>query len=197
MMLSKAEKQELVRELGERFKTNPSLFVVEYKGLSVKDMEKLRRRLKKAKADFRVTKNTLLKIASHETDVEKIKDLFDGPTAVAICKEDPVSIAKVFTESVKELPVLKLKGGIVEGKIIGVDEVSKLSQLPSREMLLAQILGLLSSPISNLMGTLMEVQRRLLYALGAVKEMKEKWQRLRELMLFHISNVQVCLRSRS
>jgi large subunit ribosomal protein L10 len=174
MMLSKAEKQELVRELGERFKTNPSLFVVEYKGLSVKDMEKLRRRLKKAKADFRVTKNTLLKIASHETDVEKIKDLFDGPTAVAICKEDPVSIAKVFTEFVKELPVLKLKGGIVEGKIIGVDEVSKLSQLPSREMLLAQLLGLLSSPISNLMGTLMEVQRRLLYALGAVKEMKEK-----------------------
>lgn len=173
-MLSKAEKQELVKELSEKFKTNPSLFVVEYKGLSVKDIEKLRRHLKRAKADFRVTKNTLLKIASHETDVEKIKDLFEGPTAVAICKEDPVSIAKVFTESVKELPILKLKGGIVEGKIIGVDEVSKLSQLPSREVLLAQLLGLLSSPISNFMGTLMELQRRLLYALGAIKEMKEK-----------------------
>ncbi|MER3447027.1 MAG: 50S ribosomal protein L10 [Candidatus Dadabacteria bacterium] len=173
-MLSKAQKQELVREFNERFRSNPSLFVVEYKGLSVKDMEKLRRHLKKAGADFRVTKNTLLKIASHETDVEKIKDLFDGPTAVAICREDPVSVARVFTESVKELPVLKLKGGIVEGRIIGIDEVSKLSQLPSREVLLAQLLGLLSSPISNFMGTLMELQRRLLYVLSAVKEMKEK-----------------------
>ena len=89
MMLSKAAKQEFVKEFNEKFRTSPSLFVVEYKGLSVKDIERLRRRLKKAKADFRVTKNTLLRIASLETDVEKIKDLFDGPTAVAICKEDP------------------------------------------------------------------------------------------------------------
>jgi large subunit ribosomal protein L10 len=174
MMLSKAAKQEFVKEFNEKFRTSPSLFVVEYKGLSVKDIERLRRRLKKAKADFRVTKNTLLKIASHETDVEKIKDLFDGPTAVAICKEDPVSVAKVFAESVKELPILKLKGGIVEGKIIGIDDVSKLSRLPSREVLLARLLGLLSTPISNFMGTLMELQRRLLYALAAVEEMKEK-----------------------
>ncbi len=173
-MLNKAQKQELVRDFNERFKANPSLFVVEYKGLSVKDMEKLRRRLKKARADFRVTKNSLLKIASRGTEIEKIKDLFDGPTAIAICNENPVSVAKVFTESIKELPMLKLKGGIVEGKIIGIDEVSKLSQLPSREVLLAQLLGLLSSPISNLMGTLMELQRRLLYVLNAVKDIKEK-----------------------
>jgi large subunit ribosomal protein L10 len=174
MMLNKAEKQELVKEFNDKFKTSTSLFVVEYKGLSVKDMEKLRRRLKKAKADFRVTKNTLLKIASHETAVEKIKDLFDGPTAVAICKEDPVSVAKIFTESVKEWHILKLRGGIVQGKVIGIDEMSKLSQLPSREVLLTQLLWLLSSPISNFMGTLKELQRRLLYALDAVMEMKEK-----------------------
>ena len=173
-MLSKAEKQELVKVFNERFRTGPSLFVVEYKGLAVKDIERLRRRLKKAKADFRIAKNSLLKIASLQTDVEKIKNLFDGPTAVAICKEDPVSVAKVFTESVKELPVLKLKGGIVDGRVIGIDEVSKLSQLPSRDVLLAQLLGLLSHPISNFMGTLMELQRCLLYALSAVKEMKEK-----------------------
>ncbi len=173
-MLSRAIKQELVKELNERFKTRPSLFVVEYKGLTVKDIEGLRRRLKKAKTDFRVTKNTLLKIASRETDIEKIKDLFQGPTAVVICKEDPVAVVKVLTESIKGLPLLKLKGGIVEGKAIGIDEVSKLSQLPSRELLLAQLLGLLSAQISNLMGTLIELERRLLYALNAIKEMKEK-----------------------
>jgi len=85
-----------------------------------------------------------------------------------------VAVAKIFSESAKQLPVLKLKGGIVEGKVIGVSDVSKLSQLPSRQVLLTEFLGLLSSPISNFMGTLMELERRLLYALNALKDLKEK-----------------------
>ncbi|MGH7890011.1 MAG: 50S ribosomal protein L10, partial [Thermodesulfobacteriota bacterium] len=88
--------------------------------------------------------------------------------------EDPVSVVKVFTESLKTLPVLKLKGGIVEGKVVDTEDILKLSKLPSREVLISQLLGLLSNPISNFMGTLMELQRRLLYALSAVKENKEK-----------------------
>ncbi|MBI2487228.1 MAG: 50S ribosomal protein L10, partial [Deltaproteobacteria bacterium] len=110
-MLSKSVKKEIVKEFNEKFKSNSYLFVVEYKGLTVKEIEGLRRNLKKAKANLKVIKNSLLKIASHDTDVEKIQDLFNGPTAVAVCKEDPVSVAKVFTDSLKVLPVLKLKGG--------------------------------------------------------------------------------------
>ncbi|HSE83255.1 MAG TPA: 50S ribosomal protein L10 [Thermodesulfobacteriota bacterium] len=173
-MLTKDAKQELVREYGEKFKDNPFFFVVEYKGLTVKEMELLRRRLKKANADFGVVKNTILKIASAGTDAEKIKDLFEGPTAIAISKADAVSVAKVFTESAKELPILKLKGGVLEGKVIGVEDVSKLSKLPPKDVLLGQFMGLISSPISNFMGVLAELQRSLIYALGAVKEMKEK-----------------------
>ncbi len=173
-MLSKAVKKEIAKEYNEKFKNNPYLFVVEYKGLTVKEIERLRQNLKKAKADFKVIKNTLLKIASNDTDAEKIQELFSGPTAVAVCKEDPVSVAKVFTESLKILPVLKLKGGVVEGKAVNVDDIIKLSKLPSREVLISQLLGLLSSPISNFMGTLMQLQRHLLYALNAVKEVKEK-----------------------
>lgn len=173
-MLSKALKKDIVKEFNEKFKSNPYLFVVEYKGLTVKEMETLRRNLKKAKADLKVIKNTLLKIASRDTDVENIQDLFNGPTAVAVCKEDPVSIAKVLTDSLKVLPVLKLKGGVVEGRAVDANEIIKLSKLPSREVLYSQLLGLLSSPISNFMGALMELQRHLLYALNAVKEMKEK-----------------------
>ncbi|HEY7535075.1 MAG TPA: 50S ribosomal protein L10 [Thermodesulfobacteriota bacterium] len=173
-MLSKPVKEKLVKEFNERFKTGPSLFVVEYKGLNVKEIERLRRSLKKAKADLKVVKNTLLKIASQDTDIEKVKDLFEGTTAVAICKEDPVAVAKVFAESLKVLPALKLKGGIVEGKVLGVQDVSKLSQLPSKRVLVAELLGLLSSPLSNLMGTLIELERKLLYAFGALKDLKEK-----------------------
>lgn len=173
-MLSKALKKEVVKEYNGKFKSHPYLFVVEYKGLTVKEMETLRRNLKKAEAELKVIKNSLLRIASRDTEVEKIQDLFSGPTAVAISKEDPVSVAKVFTDSLKVLPVLKLKGGVVEGRVLDANEIIKLSKLPPREMLYSQLLGLLSSPLSNLMGTLMELQRRLLYALNAVKEMKEE-----------------------
>jgi large subunit ribosomal protein L10 len=173
-MLSKALKKEVVKEYNGKFKSHPYLFVVEYKGLTVKEMETLRRNLKRAEAELKVIKNSLLRIASRDTDVEKIQDLFSGPTAVAISKEDPVSVAKVFTDSLKVLPVLKLKGGVVEGRVLDANEIIKLSKLPPREMLYSQLLGLLSSPLSNLMGTLMELQRRLLYALNAVKEMKEE-----------------------
>ncbi|HEX9830145.1 MAG TPA: 50S ribosomal protein L10 [Thermodesulfobacteriota bacterium] len=173
-MLSKALKKEVVKEYNGKFKSHPYLFVVEYKGLTVKEMETLRRNLKKAEAELKVIKNSLLRIASRDTDVEKIQDLFSGPTAVAISKEDPVSVAKVFTDSLKVLPVLKLKGGVVEGRVLDANEIIKLSKLPPREMLYSQLLGLLSSPLSNLMGTLMELQRRLLYALNDVKEMKEE-----------------------
>jgi large subunit ribosomal protein L10 len=83
-------------------------------------------------------------------------------------------VAKVFTDFLKVLPVLKLKGGVVEGRVLDANEIIKLSKLPPREMLYSQLLGLLSSPLSNLMGTLMELQRRLLYALNAIKEMKEE-----------------------
>jgi large subunit ribosomal protein L10 len=172
-MLNKAAKEQVVKEFNERFKGSPSLFVVEYKGLTVKEIEGLRRSLKKAKADLRVAKNTLLRLASEDTDIQRIKDMFEGTTAIAICKEDPVAVARVFAESLKALPPLKLKGGIVEGKVIGVQDVSKLSQLPSRQVLVAEFLGLLSSPLSNLMGTLMEMERRLLYALSALKDSKE------------------------
>lgn len=172
-MLSKTVKQDLVREIHDRFKASPTIMVVEYKGLSVKEMQGLRRQLKKAKAELRVIKNSLLRIASKETGIEKINDLFEGPTAVAICDDDPASVAKVFVDSMKAYPVVKLKGGIVDGNVIGSEEITRLSRLPSKEVLLSQFVGMLSSPISNFLGILTELQRSLLYMLNSLKELKE------------------------
>ncbi|MGQ0793356.1 MAG: 50S ribosomal protein L10 [Deltaproteobacteria bacterium] len=172
-MLTKAVKREVAAELSERFKSNPSLLVVEYKGLSVKQMEGLRRKLKKAGADFKVIKNSLLKVASQNTALGKAVDLFEGATAVAICKGDPISVAKVFVDSLKDLPVLKLKGGVVEGNLVGFEQIKSISSLPSREVLIGQFLGLLASPMSNFLGTLQQLQCQLLYALEAVREQKE------------------------
>lgn len=173
-MLSKAAKNELVREFNNVFKANPSVMVVEYKGLSVKELETLRANLKKADAQLKVVKNTLLRIAAKDTEIERINDLFDGPTAVAICEKDATAVAKVFVESLKKLPLLKIKGGIVEGSVIGEGQISDLSKLPSRQELISQFLGLLNSPVSKFLGTLNQLQSKLIYALNAVKEAKEK-----------------------
>lgn len=173
-MLNKALKQDLVREINDRFKAGPTVMVIEYKGLSVKEMQSLRRQLKKANAELRVVKNSLLRIASKETGIEKINDLFEGPTALAICDDDPAPVAKVFVDSMKAYAAIQLKGGIVDGKVIGSEEVTRLSRLPSKEVLLSQFVGMLSNPITNFVGVLTELQRRLLYVLNSLKELKEK-----------------------
>ncbi|HVY54940.1 MAG TPA: 50S ribosomal protein L10 [Thermodesulfobacteriota bacterium] len=173
-MLSKAAKNELVREYNDVFKANPSVMVVEYKGLTVRDLELLRANLKKADTQLKIVKNTLLRKAAKDTQIERINELFDGPTAVAICRKDPTAAAKVFVDSVKKLPLLKIKGGIVEGSVIGENQISDLSRLPSRQELIAQFLGLLKSPVSNFLGTLTQLQSRVVYALSAVKDTKGK-----------------------
>lgn len=172
-MLSKASKQDLVREINDRFKGGPTVMVIEYKGLSVKEMQGLRRQLKKAKAELKVVKNSLLRIASKETGIEEINNLFEGPTAVAICDDDPAPVAKVFVDSMKSHAAIRFKGGIVDGKVIGSEEVTRLSRLPSKEVLLSQFVGMLSNPITNFLGVLTEIQRSLLYLLNSLKELKE------------------------
>jgi len=173
-MLSRVAKEKLVKEFNEAFKTNPSLFVLEYKGLNVKEIELVRRNLKRAEGELKVVKNSLLKIASKDTDVEKLQDLFVGPTAIAIVKGEPSPVAKVITESKKEFPAIVLKGGIVDGMPVTVEEIEEISKLPSKEVLLAQFMGLLCSPVSNFLGALRQTQTKLLDALGALKEKKEK-----------------------
>lgn len=171
-MLSKAAKQEIINDLSQTFKSSPSIFVVEYKGLSVKEIEKLRKGVKNANADLKVVKNSLLKKASEETDIEKINDLFQGPTAVAICEEDSPKVAKVFVDSLDDLPALKIKGGIVEGKVVDFEEIKQISKLPSREELISKFITLLSVPMSNVATTLKQMQTKVVYVLNAVKDKK-------------------------
>lgn len=171
-MLSRSAKQDLIDQFSEAFKANPSVMVVEYKGLSVSEMEGLRQNLQEAEAELKVVKNSLLKIASKDTDIEKISELFVGPTAVAICKNDPTSVAKVFVKSAKDLPSLVIKGGIVDGNVVNEIQIADISKLPSRVEMIAQFLGMLSTPMSNFVGTLSQMQTKLLYALTALKEAK-------------------------
>lgn len=173
-MLTRKEKDEMINSLNTAFKANPSLFVVEYKGLNVKELEGLRKSLKGNNTELRIVKNTLLKKASLNTDAEKISDLFQGPTAIAICEKDSPVVAKVFVKSLKEIPNLKIKGGLVEGMVVDSSEIERISELPSREELIAQFMGLIVTPLNNFAGSLKQMQSKFLYALESLKNKKEQ-----------------------
>ena len=173
-MLSKETKQEVINQINERFKSNPSVFVLEFKGLTVKELENVRKDLRQTNSELKIVKNTLLKKAAEDTDAGQLSNLFVGSTAIAFCDGDSAATAKVFVKSAKEYELLNIKGGLLEGKVVSVDEIEKISKLPSRVELIAQFMGLLNSPMSNLLYSLQNMQTKFLYALEALKEKKEK-----------------------
>ncbi len=173
-MLSKETKQEVINQINERFKSNPSVFVLEFKGLTVKELENVRKDLRQTNSELKIVKNTLLKKAAEDTDAGQLSNLFVGSTAIAFCDEDSAATAKVFVKSAKEYELLNIKGGLLEGKVVSVDEIEKISKLSSRVELIAQFMGLLNSPMSNLLYSLQNMQTKFLYALEALKEKKEK-----------------------
>ncbi len=173
-MLSKETKQEVINQINERFKSNPSVFVLEFKGLTVKELENVRKDLRQTNSELKIVKNTLLKRAAEDTEAGQLSNLFVGSTAIAFCDEDSAATAKVFVKSAKEYELLNIKGGLLEGKVVSVDEIEKISKLPSRVELIAQFMGLLNSPMSNFLYSLQNMQTKFLYALDALKEKKEK-----------------------
>ena len=172
-MLSRESKQEVINQITEKFKSNPSVFVLEYKGLTVKELEGVRKELRQTNSELKIAKNTLLKKAAEDTDADQLSDLFVGSTAVAFCSEDSAAAAKVFVKSAKDLELLNIKGGLLEGKLVSVEEIETISKLPSRVELIGQFMGLLNSPMSSFLYSLQNMQSKLLYALEALKEKKE------------------------
>ncbi len=175
-MLTRAQKEELVKNLREKFGKAQAVFVTSFHGLTVAESNELRKSLREAGAEYRVVKNTLLRIASKGTSAEPIVDFIEGPTGIAIAYEDPVSVAKILTKFAEEHEALKLRGGALQGKPVDAKGIESLSKLPSREVLLAQLLGLLQAPPARLVQLLANVLRTFLYVLKAIEEKKRQQQ---------------------
>ena len=171
-MLSKAEKQKVIDDLASRFHSVSSVFVVEYQGLKVKEMDVLRKKLRQTNTELRVVKNTLLEKASLGTDIEKMKDLFSGPTAIAICDGESSAAAKVFVDYGEDFPEIRIKGGIFEGEVVDVSRIEQIANLPSREELISEFVGLLSAPMGNLVGVLEQARSNIVGVLEGLKEKK-------------------------
>ncbi|MCF8093899.1 MAG: 50S ribosomal protein L10 [Desulfobacteraceae bacterium] len=172
-VLTRSQKQELVSELKEKFDQKKILILVDFKGLNVSKINELRTRLREAGVEFRVVKNTLLVRAAQDTDVELIREHFEGPSAVTLSYEDPVVPAKALCQFAKDNEKLQIKAGVMGGSALDAEGVRRLSELPSREVLLAQVFGTMNAVPRGLVRALSNVPERLLYALQAVKDQKE------------------------
>lgn len=171
--MNKENKQQLVTELHEKLKKAKAVFLADFRGMTVETATALRNELRKASVEYKVVKNTLLDIACRETDKEGLGSHYAGPTAIAISYDDPVAAAKVLSRFAREQEkVFKLKAGVLTGKVITVADIQALADLPSREVLLARMLGAMNAPATNFVGVLAAVPGSFVRVLAAIKEKK-------------------------
>ena len=166
-------KQQIAENLHDRFARSAIIVVTDYNGLDVAALNDLRRRLRVEGVEYQVVKNTLLVRAAADTEADLIKEYFKGPSAVAISYDDPVAPAKVLTQFAKENNKLKIKVGVLNGKVLDLNAVKALATLPSKEVMLAQFLAVLNAVPTSFVRVLAEVPRSLLNVLTAIKEQKE------------------------
>ena len=138
--MARPDKAAAVAELTDAFRSSNAAVLTEYRGLTVAQLKTLRRSLGE-NAQYAVVKNTLTKIAANEAGINTLDDLFNGPTAVAFISGDPVTSAKGLRDFAKDNPNLVIKGGVLDGKALSADEIKKLADLESREVLLAKLAG--------------------------------------------------------
>ncbi len=167
------KKKEIVTQLHEDLKKSKIVIVTDYKGLDVAAVTKLRSQLTKENIDYRVIKNTLLRRASENTSAAVLYDMFKGPSAVAISYDDPVSPAKILAKFSEENTKLEIKGGVLDGKVLDVNGIKALSSLPSREVLLSQVLSAMNAVPTGIVQVLAAVPRNMMNVLNAIKEKKE------------------------
>lgn len=166
-------KKQFVKDLKVRLEKSCVVILTDYKGLDVEAMTELRAKLREAQVEYEVVKNTMLRLASEGTGVEAIKDSFVGPSAIAMSFEDPVAPAKVLTEFVKDHDKLEIKIGVMDGKVMDLSAIKALSDLPSREQLLATVLSAMNAVPTSLVTALSDVPRRMVNVLQAIKDQKE------------------------
>ncbi|MBI3555420.1 MAG: 50S ribosomal protein L10 [Deltaproteobacteria bacterium] len=176
--MNKADKTSAVADLKKSFSESNAAFFADYKGLTVEQVNDLRRRLRPHKVRVKVIKNNLARLAVREAKMgeasEKLIDSVVGPTMVAFAYGDPAAAAKVVQKFVEENEVFGLKDSLLSAQRLTIKQVEELSKLPSRQVLLAKLLGTLNAPITNFVGVLAAVPRSLVQVLAAIEDQKKK-----------------------
>lgn len=170
--MNKTSKEQVVSELAAKLKEAKASFLADYRGLTVEEVNDLRGKLREAGVEYRVVKNTLLKLATKGTDAAILEEHLLGPTAIAIAGDDPVAPAKILNDYAKTNDKFELKVGTLDGQLLTIDDIKALADLPSREVLLGKMLGSINAPVSNFVGVLAAVPRSLVQVLSAIQDKK-------------------------
>jgi len=171
--MPKPEKIEAVETLKARFGSAKGIVLADFTGLTVEEANQLRRKCREAEVEYRVVKNTLAKIAAHETDLEDLERLFQGPIAVAMSETDSVAPARVLAEFRKAVQKPVFVGGFLEGRVFAPEEIRQIALLPPREGLLAQLIGAIQAPMGQIIWTLEGLMRNLVSILDQASKKAE------------------------
>lgn len=171
--MDRRTKEKVIAELHDKLGEVKLAVLANYSGLNVEKITALRNALRKSDTELRVVKNTLLEIASKDTDVAVLKDYLKGPLAIALNSGDVVEPAKVLVDFAKKNAQLELVAGVLEGKVLSVDQINALAELPSREILLAKLLSVMVGVQTSLVNVLSAVPRGLVQVLEAYRAKKE------------------------
>jgi large subunit ribosomal protein L10 len=166
-------KKEVVAEVAAKIATAQAVVLAEYRGISVEDITNLRKQARASGVYLRVLKNTLARRAVQGTPFEKLSDQMVGPLAYGI-SEDPVNAAKVLAAYAKGNDKLVIKGGSLPNQVLNAKQIGALATMPSREQLLASLMGTMNAPITKFVQTLNEVPSKFVRTLAAVRDAKEK-----------------------
>lgn len=174
--MSRKEREDAVAILSQRVRDTKGLIVLDYTGLNVEKVTALRKQIKGAGSELKVTKNTLLKIATRDTGFEPLHASLEGQTAVAFIDGDPAQLAKILTKFVKDNPDMrfKIRAGVLEKMFLSPESIEQLGNLPGREVLLGQFVGMLAAPLVGFVSVLSDIPRKFMRVLTAISEKKEK-----------------------
>lgn len=167
-------KQEVVSEIKDAIQNSKSVSIIEYRGLNVEEISDLRNKYRAEGVSYKVYKNTLVKIALEELGYEGYEEFLKGPNGFVFSNEDMVAGPRVSVDFSKDNEKLVVKAGLLDGKVIDQNDLKALAKLPTKEVLIAQVLGTLNAPISGLANVLQGSIRKVVYALNAVKEKQEQ-----------------------
>ncbi len=171
--MPRPEKVQAVEEIRERLENSEATFLTEYRGLSVGEQQELRRGLREAGADYKVVKMSLARRAAEELGLDEFSESMVGPTALAFAGSDPIPVAKALKEFAKAHENLVLKVGLMSGKLLAPEQVSKLAEIEPREVLLAKIAGAAKAPLSKMAGALSSFLRDSASMFSQLLEKKE------------------------
>ena len=157
-----AEKEAVVQTIQDEFANAKSVVLIDYRGLTVAEVTELRNRYRVAGVDYKVLKNTMIARAINgKPEYEGLQEFLAGPTAVAFATEDAMSAPKITYDFIKEFDKMTVKTGVMDGQVVSADELKTIASLPSREVLLAKLMGSLKAPVSNLVYLLAAIRDKM------------------------------------